>query len=59
MELMRKEELARCFPEFAPYVDQCQFQDCAHVKEKGCAVLGRPEAGGDPAHPPRQLCPPV
>ena len=39
MELMRKEELARCFPEFAPYVDQCQFQDCAHVKEKGCAVL--------------------
>jgi len=38
MELMRKEELARCFPEFAPYVDRCQFQDCAHVKEKGCAV---------------------
>jgi len=38
MELMRKEELARCFPEFAPYMDDCQFQDCAHIKEKGCAV---------------------
>ena len=39
MELCRKEELARCFREFAPYVDQCTFQDCAHLKEKGCAVL--------------------
>lgn len=39
MELMRKEQLQRCFPEFAPYLDECQFMDCAHVKEKGCAVL--------------------
>ena len=39
MELCRKEELARCFPEFEPYLDKCQFQDCAHVKERGCAVL--------------------
>lgn len=45
MELMRKEELARCFPEFAPYVDHCQFQDCAHVKEKGCAVLAALKRG--------------
>ena len=33
MELCRKEELAGRFREFAPYVDQCQFQDCAHVQE--------------------------
>ena len=39
MELMRKEQLQRCFPEFAPYLDECQFMDCAHIKEKGCAVL--------------------
>lgn len=39
MELMRKEALQHCFREFAPYLDTCQFQDCAHVKEKGCAVL--------------------
>lgn len=38
MELMRKEELANCFREFRPYIDKCQFQDCAHVKEKGCMV---------------------
>lgn len=38
MELMRKEQLQYCFPEFAPYLDQCRFQDCAHIKEQGCAV---------------------
>ena len=38
MELMRKEKLQLCFPEFMPYLDQCQFQDCAHVKEKGCII---------------------
>lgn len=38
MELMRKEKLQLCFPEFAPYLEQCQFQDCAHVKEKGCVI---------------------
>ncbi len=45
MELCRKEELAGRFREFVPYVDQCQFQDCAHVKEKGCAVLAAVKAG--------------
>lgn len=45
MELCRKEELAGHFREFAPYVDQCRFQDCAHVKEKGCAVLAAVKAG--------------
>ncbi len=46
MELMRKEELAACFPEFAPYLGKCRFQDCAHLKEKGCAVLEAVRAGG-------------
>ena len=26
---------------------------------EGVRCAGRPETGGDPAHPPRQLCPPV
>jgi len=38
-EPIRKEELARCFREFAKYEGKCQFADCAHLKEKGCAVL--------------------
>lgn len=45
MELCRKEELARCFREFEPYLEKCQFQDCAHIKEKGCAVLEAMNAG--------------
>ena len=39
MELCRKEQLQYRFREFAPYLDKCRFQDCAHIKEKGCAVL--------------------
>ena len=39
MELRRPEELQYTFREFAPYLDQCRFIGCAHVKEKGCAVL--------------------
>ncbi len=45
MELCRKEELAACFPDFQPYLDKCRFLDCAHLKEKGCAVRGAVEAG--------------
>ena len=38
MEAIPKEELASAFREFGPYMDQCRFQGCAHVKERGCAV---------------------
>ena len=49
MELARKEELQHSFREFAPYLGQCLFQDCAHVKEKGCAVLAAVKMGDIPA----------
>ena len=45
MELRRPEELQYTFREFAPYLDQCRFTGCAHVKEKGCAVLAAEKAG--------------
>lgn len=48
MELMRKEELQHCFREFSPFLGECQFQDCAHIKEKGCAVLEAVKAGKIP-----------
>lgn len=45
MELRRPEELQYTFREFAPYLDQCRFIGCAHVKEKGCAVLAALKEG--------------
>ncbi len=40
-----KEELPECFREFREYLGQCQFQNCSHRKEKGCAVLAALEQG--------------
>ncbi|MDE6005080.1 MAG: ribosome small subunit-dependent GTPase A [Oscillospiraceae bacterium] len=37
--MIRKEELANCFIEFADYQENCKFHDCSHTCEKGCAVL--------------------
>ena len=45
MEAIPKTELAAAFREFAPYLDCCRFQGCAHVKERGCAVREALEAG--------------
>lgn len=33
-----KENLEHSFPEFEPYIGQCQFTGCSHRSEKGCAV---------------------
>ncbi len=45
MDLVLKEDLPYAFREFEPYLGMCQFTDCAHVKEKGCAVLAAVAAG--------------
>lgn len=45
MDLVLAEDLQYAFPEFAPYLGQCKFTGCAHVKEKGCAVIAAVEAG--------------
>ncbi|MCL2563319.1 MAG: ribosome small subunit-dependent GTPase A [Oscillospiraceae bacterium] len=39
MELTVKETLQYAFLEFAPYLGHCEFRDCAHLTERGCAVL--------------------
>ena len=38
MDVILKENLQYAFPDFAPYVGCCQFRDCSHRKEPGCAV---------------------
>lgn len=38
-EWMAREDVQHAFPEFAPYLEKCQFTGCSHRVEKGCAVL--------------------
>ena len=44
-DIIRKEELAGCFREFEPFTEDCRFRDCAHLCEKGCAVVAAVERG--------------
>ena len=39
MQPIPKQELQHLFPEFRPFLGSCRFDDCAHLKEPGCAVL--------------------
>ena len=45
IEPIRCEELQYAFRDFRPYLGQCRFQDCAHLKEPGCAVLSAVSSG--------------
>ena len=45
MEVILKENLQYAFPDFGPYIGQCQFHDCTHRKEPGCAVTAALAAG--------------
>ena len=38
MEVILKENLQYAFPDFGKYLGCCQFHDCTHRKEPGCAV---------------------
>lgn len=45
MDVILKEDLQYAFPDFAPYLGQCQFHDCAHRAEPACAIRQAVEAG--------------
>ena len=38
-QLNEKEEIAHLFSDFAEFIGDCRFLDCAHINEPGCAVL--------------------
>jgi ribosome biogenesis GTPase len=39
------EELASCFVEFRPYLGECEYTDCTHIEEEGCAIIQAVEDG--------------
>ena len=45
MDVILKENLQYAFPDFGRYIGDCQFRDCSHRKEPGCAVCAALEAG--------------
>ena len=44
-DLIKKDELADCFPEFEDYLGCCKFSTCAHINDKGCRVVKAVEDG--------------
>src|ERR1700722_1527392 len=48
-----KQELSGYFPEMRALIGQCQFNNCLHVEEPGCAVKKAVENGG--IHPDRYI----
>ncbi len=44
-ELIVKENLPFCFPEFEEYLGKCKFTSCSHTVEKGCIILEALQSG--------------
>ena len=45
MDVILKDNLQYAFGDFSPYLGQCQFHDCSHRAEPGCAVRQAVDAG--------------
>ena len=45
MDVILKENLQYAFPDFGAFVGKCQFHDCSHRREPGCAVRAAVEEG--------------
>lgn len=45
MDVILKENLQYAFPDFGTFIGSCQFADCSHRREPGCAVRQAVEAG--------------
>lgn len=38
-DIIDKNRLQYCFPEFEEYLGECKFTSCSHICEKGCSIL--------------------
>ena len=48
IEIILKENLQFCFPEFEEYIGSCKFVSCAHLCEKGCRICEAVKEGKIP-----------
>ena len=49
IEIILKENLQFCFPEFEEYIGSCKFVSCAHLCEKGCRICEAVKEGKIPS----------
>lgn len=47
-DLILKDDLPYCFPEFEKYLGECKFSTCSHTCEKGCKIVEAVENGEIP-----------
>lgn len=55
-ELILKDDLPYAFKEFEPYLGQCKFTSCLHMKDKGCRIIQAVEDGDIPASRHESYC---
>ncbi len=55
-EIILKDDLPYAFKEFEPYIGECKFTSCLHVKDKGCRIIQAVEDGDIPASRHESYC---
>ena len=50
-DIIKKNELADCFPEFSDFIGLCKFTSCSHINDKGCRIRQAVDEGE--IHPSR------
>ncbi len=55
-ELILKDDLPYAFKEFEPYIGQCKFTSCLHMKDKGCRIIQAVEDGDIPVSRHESYC---
>ncbi|MBO7310517.1 MAG: ribosome small subunit-dependent GTPase A [Clostridia bacterium] len=47
-DFFEKDDLVGTMREFAPYIGECKFTKCTHIKEQGCAIVEAVKCGDIP-----------
>ena len=55
-EIILKDDLPYAFKEFEPYIGECKFTSCLHVKDKGCRIIQAVEDGDIPVSRHESYC---